>query len=868
MVPVELELKNFLSYKRQQTIDFRELELAVLAGENGHGKSALLDAITWALFGEARKPSGSRKPDDNLLNRSARGSSGATEMHVRFAFESEGAWYEVLRSYRETASGKTTTSDLEFRSQSKNFTAGSQRETQEIIEEVVGTDYSTFINTSFLLQGRSDEFTQKSPAERKAILTQILQLGRFSKYRSEVGRRKRQAQTRLDEISGQAQSLKSGLEGREDRKEQLEVAKIRRDKIREETQDLEETLDEFKEELEEKEAALGRQSELREELERLQAKRESKEKRRQKLEEKLAGYEEILAEREEIRAAAEELDSTEEEIEAIEGARDRYQELESKFQSVQSTLESKRESFQSQKETLKARIQSAEEDLEYALGGEVLSDPEAWFEDALQQEEAREERREELEEKLTSLKETKSELGHKGKTLRTAISDLGEDIQELEEEIAAIEDERCPTCGQVIPEEKIEEHTAEFQEKKEALEDQKSSKMAELYELQERKNKVKAEIESVQSELSGLEEGLDAGKLREELQQIRNAKENRQRAREELERSKQAFAEQEEKLTGKLHAIADESDGLSFDAEKLESLKEKRSELKPKAGRIYELRTAENEKEGLEKQISHLSEDLKEIAESLEELSEKLEGAETPTDQEISDLREKIANLEETAETKDQELSEALGEIGRLEEKVSSDERSAEELRELKAEKAELKKKKEVLSSLFDAFGKHGIPSLIIEGVIPSIEERANRLLGRLSEQSMQVRLETLKEKSSGGQKDTLDIVITDDTGVRRPYETFSGGERFRINFALRVALSQTLASRSGAPLRTLVIDEGFGTQDEAAISRVKSAIGEVASDFEKVLVITHLRELKGAFPQKIEVTKEPGRGSTFTVHS
>jgi len=64
------------------------------------------------------------------------------------------------------------------------------------------------------------------------------------------------------------------------------------------------------------------------------------------------------------------------------------------------------------------------------------------------------------------------------------------------------------------------------------------------------------------------------------------------------------------------------------------------------------------------------------------------------------------------------------------------------------------------------------------------------------------------------------------------------------------------------------VIDEGFGTQDEAAISRVKSAIGEVASDFEKVLVITHLRELKGAFPQKIEVTKEPGRGSTFTVHS
>jgi exonuclease SbcC len=67
--------------------------------------------------------------------------------------------------------------------------------------------------------------------------------------------------------------------------------------------------------------------------------------------------------------------------------------------------------------------------------------------------------------------------------------------------------------------------------------------------------------------------------------------------------------------------------------------------------------------------------------------------------------------------------------------------------------------------------------------------------------------------------------------------------------------------------VRTLVIDEGFGTQDDNGLRAVKQAISEVADDFELVLVITHLEELKDAFPQRVEVEKTPGRGSTFTVH-
>ena len=67
------------------------------------------------------------------------------------------------------------------------------------------------------------------------------------------------------------------------------------------------------------------------------------------------------------------------------------------------------------------------------------------------------------------------------------------------------------------------------------------------------------------------------------------------------------------------------------------------------------------------------------------------------------------------------------------------------------------------------------------------------------------------------------------------------------------------LAGRAGARLRTLVIDEGFGSQDAEGRQRLIEAINLVSRDFAKILVITHLDELKDAFPSRIEVTKTAG---------
>jgi exonuclease SbcC len=166
---------------------------------------------------------------------------------------------------------------------------------------------------------------------------------------------------------------------------------------------------------------------------------------------------------------------------------------------------------------------------------------------------------------------------------------------------------------------------------------------------------------------------------------------------------------------------------------------------------------------------------------------------------------------------------------------------------------------------LAQMFGKNGIQAIMIENAIPELEEEANRILARVTHNAMHLTLETQRDTRTGGVAETLDIKISDELGTRN-YELFSGGEAFRINFAVRVSLAKMLARRAGGRLRTLVIDEGFGTQDTEGLERLVEVIKAIQDDFAKIIVITHLRELKNSFETHIEVKKDPVRGSFYQI--
>ena len=202
---------------------------------------------------------------------------------------------------------------------------------------------------------------------------------------------------------------------------------------------------------------------------------------------------------------------------------------------------------------------------------------------------------------------------------------------------------------------------------------------------------------------------------------------------------------------------------------------------------------------------------------------------------------------------------EALGK--RLAVIESTIERLNKDLGEFIAQKKQLEDcKKEIDDYLFlaEAFGKKGIQAVIIENAIPEIETESNRILSRLTENKMHVGLITQNKNKSGSVTETLELVIADEMGTRN-YELFSGGEAFKVNFAVRVALSRLLARRSGARLETLIIDEGFGSQDDISRDRLVKAIKAVQTDFARILVITHMADIKEMFPNQIAVSKVDG---------
>lgn len=189
----------------------------------------------------------------------------------------------------------------------------------------------------------------------------------------------------------------------------------------------------------------------------------------------------------------------------------------------------------------------------------------------------------------------------------------------------------------------------------------------------------------------------------------------------------------------------------------------------------------------------------------------------------------------------------------------------AEQATAVAARRRELERDEWLYGQLAEAFGKDGIQALIIESVIPEIEDEANAILRRLTDNRIQVTIESLRDLKGGGSRETLDVKIADELG-ERSYDLYSGGEAFRTDFALRIALSKVLARRAGTRLRTLIIDEGFGTQDARGLEQLTEAIHQISKDFDKVIVVTHLDELKDAFPVRIEVTKDPIRGSRFEI--
>ncbi len=296
---------------------------------------------------------------------------------------------------------------------------------------------------------------------------------------------------------------------------------------------------------------------------------------------------------------------------------------------------------------------------------------------------------------------------------------------------------------------------------------------------------------------------------------------------------------------------------LAYDKSRHQELKGKLLELMPYAEKARDLRKAEEE--------------LPEIKQASSELSSMVSSRRQEIERLQNEVREWEAKLDDMLQLK-QELEENKLDqstlYARKEEQLKQKMLLESRLEQLQQDKLDLDSKKKILADsikemseynvLAEAFGKKGLQAIIIENAIPEIEAEANRILSKLTDNQMHLALITQQRTRQGNPVETLDIIIADDIGSRS-YELYSGGEAFKVNFALRVAMSRLLARRAGAKLETLIIDEGFGSQDEYSRAKMIQAISSIKSDFAKIIVVTHIAEVKEMFPVQIVVNKEEG---------
>lgn len=255
-------------------------------------------------------------------------------------------------------------------------------------------------------------------------------------------------------------------------------------------------------------------------------------------------------------------------------------------------------------------------------------------------------------------------------------------------------------------------------------------------------------------------------------------------------------------------------------------------------------------------QVKTLAEQLQQAQQLQQQLSTELATL-TQQLQQYPDLQTPIKALQQQLRDRQQTRERILSQTGALQQQLHQLDQLQAQLTQQQQTLGQVQRHLRVHQELAQAFGRNGLQALLIEHVLPQLEAETNHILGRLSAHQLHVQFVTQRtgKGRQGKLIDTLDILIADAKGTR-PYETYSGGEAFRVNFAIRLALARLLAQRSGTPLQMLIIDEGFGTQDREGCDRLIAAITAIAPDFACILAVTHIPHFREAFQTRIDVLK------------
>lgn len=248
-----------------------------------------------------------------------------------------------------------------------------------------------------------------------------------------------------------------------------------------------------------------------------------------------------------------------------------------------------------------------------------------------------------------------------------------------------------------------------------------------------------------------------------------------------------------------------------------------------------------------EKELGTLTETSHKISRKIEELGLKLDKLkiEHPLEN-IEKLIEEYNNLVSCNQKISQEIAITKNNLTRIE----------REEKELEVLKRDIKNDQEALEStrlLKDAFGNNGIKAIVIDYVLPKLEDRINEILSKLSD--FRIRLNTQTKTVSGESvKEGLYIDIINDQGEVMDFDSYSGGEKVKISFSIFFGFG------SFCNCKFKIFDETvIGLDSETVSSFIEILNSDIFKGIKQVLMISHISEIKDCFSEKLEIVKRNG---------
>jgi DNA repair exonuclease SbcCD ATPase subunit len=754
MIPHKIELKNFLCYAEGEggepvRFDFEGAKLWSLSGDNGAGKSAIFDGITYTLFGEHR---GGKQGDERLIRK------GAASCEACFEFEIGGQRYRVQRTVAKN--GKTCGAAQWDPAAGEWLTIqGTDRDPflREWVKKQLGFGSNTFGASVLLQQGKSDRLLEADPKDRFDILSNVLDLQVYKVLELRALDRQKSAKSEAEVLGRQLmarpqvsdEDVKTAAEEAEQKRKQLELTQ----------------------------KALTEATLVTAEA-RLHAKLTSDIAEKQ---ERIRENAVLLQDGDRVRKEYQEWQALELAVPKLTAALDDI--TEARKHQAQATADHEKAlalvldqlAAEAEMEGRKAKPSNREAEAELARIDELT--------EALQQRERK-----------------------AGETCTSCRTLLAQAKQRLELREAARDEAVCSRCGQPVDAKHIAQELADAAAEVEGLTKQlKDEQAAQKFWMASVKRVTRAQ-----------------SLARAEHVSMATADTCKQRAKLRMEGLEPAWTARA--LAGEQGLVAE--------------LEQRQQELANAKDDYERLLEAEHEGNTLAAELAQLQKTLAEIPPEHRIPVEEAQSSEDAARDSLDVARHAWS----AAEHKATALAQAL-----------------EERRELQKQTENAKLLQWLWMRLAGLLGRSGLQAQLLAAAIEGISQLANETLGRIS--GNQLRIDIKQERK--GTRDQILILATDYASAQEPLDVqfLSGSQKFRTSVALAAAIGQ-YAGRGAASVRSLIIDEGFGSLDKHGREEMIDELGNLATLLDRLIVVSHQDDFQDRtlFPTGYVLRKVNGR--------